>query len=127
MTVMTDLTRRAATYIGDHGWVQNRAEDDDGRVCIAGALRACADTDTDRAVTQAILRARGRGEDWNDQPGRTVGQVRDCLAASTVTECDLTGMLGPNWRHLMSMLRRAESLTAVERQRMSARPDTGGA
>lgn len=119
MTVMTDLTRRAATYIGDHGWVQNRAEDEAGRVCVAGALRACADTDTERAVTLAILRARGRGEEWNDTAGRTREQVRQCLAATTVTEDDLTGMLGPNWRHMTALLARAERLTAGEHQRLA--------
>lgn len=119
MTVMTDLTSKAATYISDQGWLQNRMEDEAGRVCVAGALRACATTDTDRAVTLAVLRATGHGEEWNDAAGRTETEVLGYLAAATITDDDLTGLLGPNWRHMLDLLRRSEHLTSEERRGLS--------
>jgi hypothetical protein len=76
----------AADLIEQRGWCQRKFQDDDGRLCVEGAIyhglavldRVCFD-----AVR--ILR-RHIGDDslirWNDQPGRTQDQVVAALRAA---------------------------------------------
>lgn len=119
MTFVTDVTTHASAHLAAHGWIQNRMEDETGRVCLAGAVWACAADPTAAALTLAVLRAQGLGEEWNDAPERTEHEVRQRLATLTITESDLTRLIGPHWREVAAILRRAETLSGKEHQRLS--------
>lgn len=124
MNAMASLTRHASAHMRVHGWLQYRMVDEDGRVCLRGAVAACAGNASEDALTMAVLRADGHGEEWNDTVGRTAREVRDYLAGASVTDETLTEVVGPQWEEIAVLLRRAETLTDAElrplRQRESA-------
>lgn len=121
MNTMASLTRHASAHIGTHGWLQYRMVDEAGRVCIRGAVAACAGNATEDALTMAVLRADGHGEDWNDMTGRTAREVRDYLAGAPVTDETLTEVLGPQWGEIAVLLQRADALTSKELRTLGPR------
>lgn len=81
-----ELRNKAADYIEAHGWCQGRYEDD-GRVCVVGALRMAAFGAIDRNFEMPTVNAyrSACGElahgietpvsTWNDAPERTQAEV----------------------------------------------------
>ena len=91
--------RRAVAVIGQRGWCQRDIEDDDGRVCLVGALRlACGIPATPNwwgelkplaelvDVVGRAVGSRGNLGWWNDRPDRTAGQVVAMLGSAADAE-----------------------------------------
>lgn len=69
----------ALDVIEQHGWGQTgeKLENEDGEVCLLGALLAGQScyTETLEYVSSAVGVAPEALDDWNDQPGRTQEEV----------------------------------------------------
>lgn len=82
----------AADYIERHGWCQYIVEDNQGRVCIGGAISAAAsNSDQDDLYVYALVRLDKYLHSyklvpfWNDTPGRTKEEVIAALRAAAYT------------------------------------------
>lgn len=116
---LKDIPQRAAEYIEKHGWTQEELRDFYG-VCLHGAIQECAVRNSDAEVVRAVARRKGFSEDWNDNPSRVEAEVLDALRGMTVTDEDLAEAFGPQWREIVALVRRAETLTISEARAMSA-------
>lgn len=105
------LPALAAGYITEHGWTQGTEEDSSGRVCLTGALRLCSPVPGDSYIAREVLRRRGRAEGWNDEYGRTAGEVVAYLAATEITDEELAGTFGPQWREIVALVRAVSGAT----------------
>ena len=98
---------RAADYIDEHGWTKGAEVTPDGKVCIQGAVRLCSPVPGDGAIHRAILIERGKGANLNDASETTVDDVRRYLRveAGIITDEELELTFGPDWRHVVAMVR----------------------
>lgn len=72
----------AADYIDKHGWCQNKLEDDDGRVCVMGALYRVNTPWSAYSKLFRHLSVNIKVLDvpfWNDAHGRTKEEVVSVL------------------------------------------------
>lgn len=88
----------AIDFLDEHGWTQKQARDEDGRACLTAAVRAWwvehlpRDKDVptlhirhQRALNiaygriQSLIPDDETPEAWNDDPGRTIYEVKDLL------------------------------------------------
>lgn len=83
----------AAQYIRKFGWAQRTAIEDDGRVCVVGALyRVCPKGTLDddaRFFRQFLEKREGWKEDapaWNDKRGRTKEEVVAALESAAFSQ-----------------------------------------
>lgn len=91
------LPKRAAEYIAEHGWTQGTVQDNVGHVCLTGALQKVSENGLDLGIAVAVLGNHGYGMGWNDQPGRTVGEVTTALHSVIITEDEITEVFGSDW------------------------------
>ena len=105
------LPALAAGYITEHGWTQGTEEDSSGRVCLTGALRLCSPVPGDSHIAREVFRRRGRAEGWNDEHGRTAGEVVAYLAATEITDEELAETFGPQWREIVALVRAVSGAT----------------
>ena len=105
------LPALAAGYITEHGWTQGTEEDSSGRVCLTGALRLCSPVPGDSYIAREVFRRRGRAEGWNDEHGRTAGEVVAYLAATEITDEELAETFGPQWREIVALVRAVSGAT----------------
>jgi hypothetical protein len=73
---------RAAEIVRERGWCQLDYEDDQGRVCAAGALYAASGDEWPYVAMgrRRLAASLGRAvETWNDVPGRTKEEVIEAL------------------------------------------------
>ena len=105
------LPALAAGYITEHGWTQGTEQDDAGRVCLTGALRLCSPVPGDSYIARGVFRRRGRAEGWNDEHGRTAGEVVAYLAATEITDEELAETFGPQWREIVALVRAVSGAT----------------
>ncbi len=84
------ILKRAANYIDEKGWLQNRQMDDTGAVCSVGAICKVTAVEwyngrsyTDDEFTAALEKFESYLgmdiADWNDMKGRTKQQVIETL------------------------------------------------
>ena len=104
----------AARVLDARGWTQGTLEALDGRVCAEGAaLRACTIPGDGHLLRQVMLSHWQVGASFNDAPGRTATEVRAALDRD-VTEDDLAATFGPQWRAVVTLVRRAAALAPAE-------------
>lgn len=96
-TIVSKL-RQAATYIKNHGWCQRLAEDDNGRVCLVGALSKVCNRNSStyanipdirnviKKLNPIVMKSRSL-VDYNDTIGRTKEQVIELLE-TTAKKCE---------------------------------------
>ena len=116
---LTDLIRAAGRVVPVRGWIQNRAMDETGQVCVSGAVRVCAHTPAERSLALAVLRSRDHAEEWNDAPGRTLDEIEQYLAAAEVTPDDCQALLGPAAAHIETLLTRAAALPRDQQETLA--------
>ena len=117
MSIAGDLNvilRDAADLIDRAGWVRGSMGDESSGYCEHGAIMACTPRRGDAYLVRAVMRRRGFDEVWNDQEGRTAGEVTGALRSVEVTDAELAGVFGPQWREVVSLVRRAAALTEAE-------------
>jgi hypothetical protein len=64
----------AAQYIREHGWCQRTIRDEEGRVCLIGALQSVEGWENSVAPTM-LRRIISCIPSWNNAPGRTKEEV----------------------------------------------------
>lgn len=77
----------AADYIEKHGWCQNTIETAGGQVCAMGGIIAVGRSnlvDAQVAINRMTAHIGRRIPFWNDEPGRTKGQVVAALRAAAL-------------------------------------------
>jgi hypothetical protein len=113
VTDYTQILRKTADYIEEHGWVQRQNMDRDGAVCLVGGVRQVAEP-VDFPTMFCLLDNRNHGPHWNDEPGRTAGDVISYLRTATIDDDALADTFGPNWRQVVAVLHRVPSLTSTQ-------------
>ena len=108
---LTPRLRLAADYIDKHGWIQGQERDDQGHVCLTGAIRRCAPQNGDGEIIRAVMRMKGVGEEWNDDEPRTESEVLEVLRSTEITDTDLEVTFGPQWVEIVALVRRDATLT----------------
>lgn len=103
---------------GEH-WVKGSWGDGDG-MCLHGAIRHCSPVPGDAFLVEQVADRKGWGTRWNDDKATTWPQVRERLGHIEVTDADLAETLGPQWEHVVALVRRAAVLTDDEAQRLGA-------
>lgn len=83
------LPQLAAEYIKTHGWTQGTEQDEQGHVCLTGALRLCTPVPGDGFIAREVFRRKNRAETWNDTDGRTESEVIEYLAGTEISDADL--------------------------------------
>ena len=121
------LPALAAGYITEHGWTQGTEEDSSGRVCLTGALRLCSPVPGDSHIAREVFRRRGRAEGWNDEHGRTAGEVVAYLAATEITDEELAETFGPQWREIVALVRAVSGATQQQIVDLAAARDAAWA
>lgn len=90
-----ETLRKAAALIQKRGWCQRVREDEDGCLCVLGAIAVAAhgyaeetvDEDLSEPVRALLPDPAERIWHWNDAPGRTAGEVIALLEkAATMAE-----------------------------------------
>jgi hypothetical protein len=103
---------------GEH-WMQGEWGDDTA-MCLHGAIRRCSPQPGDAFLIEQVAARQGWGTDWNDAGSTTWEMVRDRLAHIEVTDADLADTFGPQWEHVVALVRRAAVLAADEVQQLVA-------
>src|SRR5690606_16131460 len=103
---LNSIPALAADYIEEHGWTAGEMQNEDGAVCLHGAIRACTPQKGDAEIVRAVARAKGYTESWNDTEA-TEPEVLDALRGLTVTDAELLEVFGPQWREIVALVRRA--------------------
>lgn len=113
MNTLYDL-KPIAEVIEAKGWVQETLENDGG-VCITGALKYCEPQPGDQYILRAALRHRKHAESWNDAKDTTKSVVLSWLRqAEPVTDAELTVVFGPQWESIITLIHRAAVLSSDE-------------
>ena len=90
----TEVRRRAAEIIRERGWCQGLYSNEDGQVCMVGALYVASGLpphgQLNHLPTDSAARSMGyencdEAISWNDAPDRTVDQVLALLAGEAGT------------------------------------------
>ena len=106
--------------LDERGWVQG-AWESAGGVCAHQAIRLCAPVPGDAHLIEWVAKAHGHGPDWNDDDATLEADVRAWLAEGIdVTDDDLAEVFGPQWRAVVSLVRRAATSTGDEAGRLRA-------
>ena len=109
----------AADKVAGH-WTQGAMRDGD-RMCLVGGLETCGLAPGEWLIARAVARRRGHGEQWNDEPSRTEGEVVGWLrTAQPITPGELADVFGPQWEHVCALVLRASRLNAVEGRELDA-------
>jgi hypothetical protein len=120
------IGKRAADYLHVRGWCRRVMQERTGAVCQIGALRAAEQEPGEWVIARAVVRRRGQGEEWNDAPGRTRGEVEDALGGGgPITAPELADTFGPQWAEVCVVIRRAARLTCDERRRLATCREPG--
>ena len=111
--------------LDEHGWTQGSFESGDGKVCAHGAIRLCAPVPGDAYLIEQVEGRLGRhSTGWNDDDSTTEADVRAWFAQGIdITDADLEATFGPQWRAVVSLVRRAAILTSDEGARLDAAGD----
>ena len=119
----------AVKVLDEHGWTQGDYGGGDGPVCLHGAIRLCQPVPGDAYLIEQIEQVKDRwSTGWNDDVDRTEVEVRSVLAGGLdYTDADLAETFGPQWRAVVSLVRRAAVLTEDEALRMRAAGDAARA
>jgi hypothetical protein len=107
--------------LGPNGeyWLQGDWGDDQ-QMCLHGAIRRCQPQPGDALLIEQVANRQGWGTSWNDDEATTWQQVRERLSHVEVTDADLADTFGPQWEHIVALVRRVAVLTADEVQRLDA-------
>jgi hypothetical protein len=110
--------------LGENGerWVQGEWGDGDA-MCLHGAIRHCSPLPGDAYLIEQVAERQGWGTSWNDSDGTNWQMIRQRLARIEVTDADLADRFGPQWDHIVALVRRAAVLTADEATRLDAARD----
>ena len=113
--------------LGENGerWVQGEWGDGDA-MCLHGAIRHCSPLPGDAYLIEQVAERQGWGTSWNDADGTNWPLIRQRLARIEVTDADLADTFGPQWGHIVALVRRAAVLTADEAKRLDAAGDAAG-
>ena len=108
--------------LDEHGWTQGSFESGDGKVCAHGAIRLCAPVPGDAYLIEQVEGRLGRhSTGWNDNDSTTEADVRAWFAQGIdIADADLEATFGPQWRAVVSLVRRAAILTSDEGARLVA-------
>ena len=123
MTIKINETDLLA-LLGENGehWVQGQWGIDD-KMCLHGAIRRCQPIPGDAFLIEQVARLKGWGTDWNDGKGTSWSDIRARLAHIEVTDEDLEETFGPQWEHIVALVRRAAIITNGEAKRLKAAGD----
>ena len=99
---------------GDYG--------DEWAMCLHGAIRRCCPVPGDAYLIEQVEARLGRwSTSWNDDDDRTEAEVVELARRGwDITDADLAETFGPQWRAVVSVVRRAATLTADEAKRLDA-------
>jgi hypothetical protein len=127
MAILIDSSKML-DLLGDNGerWTQG-AWGDEQSMCLHGAIRRCQPQPGDAYLVEQVACHQGWGTDWNDDTSTTWPMVRERLARIEITDADLADTFGPQWEHIVALVRRSAVLTADEAQRMVAVRAAAGA
>ena len=106
---------------GEH-WVQGKWGTDTS-MCLHGAIRRCQPIAGDAFLIQQVAKLKGWGTEWNDDKGTSWSDIRGRLAHIKVTDEDLAETFGPQWEHIVALVRRAAILTNAEEKALVAAGD----
>jgi len=97
----------ALQRIDSHGWSQG-----DWSNCLHGTLRHCSPQKGDAFLIQHVWERRGRGVAWNDEAGRLQHEIVHAIKEEPdITDQELGETFGPNWVHVVWVVRHAAALT----------------
>ena len=111
------------------GWTSGTWGDTDGPpddpeagpLCLHGAIRVCSPQPGDAQLIGRVWKRRDHGTDWNDRDGTTESDVLKYVqTAPEITDEELAETFGPQWREVVSLVRRAAVLTEDEASRLAA-------
>ena len=110
--------------LGENGerWIKGQWDDAE-HMCLHGAIRRCQPVPGDAFLIEQVAAAQGWGTNWNDARATTWEMVRDRLAHIEVTDADLANTFGPQWEHIVALVRRAAVLTSGEAEQLLAARD----
>jgi hypothetical protein len=110
--------------LGENGerWIKGQWDDAE-HMCLHGAIRRCQPVPGDAFIIEQVAAAQGWGTNWNDAGSTTWEMVRDRLAHIEVTDADLADTFGPQWKHIVALVRRAAALTSGEAEQLLAARD----
>lgn len=106
---------------GEH-WLQGRW-DEGVSMCLHGAIRRCQPVPGDAYLIERVAKRQGWGTDWNDDDDTTWEQVRERLVHVEISDADLADTFGPQWEHVVALVRRAAVLTDGEARRLISAGD----
>ena len=91
-------------------------------MCLHGAIRRCCPVPGDAYLIEQVEARLGRwSTSWNDDDDRTEAEVVELARRGwDITDADLAETFGPQWRAVVSVVRRAATLTADEAKRLDA-------
>ena len=135
MTTIQPITREQALEVfGPNGenWVQGWGEYGPGvdqpRTCWRGMIRHCSPQPGDGYLIEQVEIRRGFGDEWNDRYDTEFADILEHLNGGIeVTDEDLAGTFGTQWREIVALVRRAAVLTAAEAKLLAAAWDAARA
>ena len=100
----------------EHGerWVKGEWSDERGN-CLHQGVRMCQPVLGDAYLIEQVADRQGWGVDWNDDEDRTFDDVKQKLVQHReILPHELEETFGPQWAHIMALVRRASVATEVE-------------
>ena len=93
-------------------WTRDIYEEDDGRMCLHGAIRHCDLQPGDAAIIEQVGARFGFGTFDNDKAG-SWQEIRGKVQPD-ITDTMLEMTFGPQWEQIVALCRRAATLTLAE-------------
>ena len=100
----------------EHGerWVKGEWSDERGH-CLHQGVRMCQPVLGDAYLIEQVADRQGWGVDWNDDETTTFDHVKQKLVQHReILPHELEETFGPQWAHIMALVRRASVATEVE-------------
>jgi len=88
---------------------------------LYGAVRRCCPVPGDAHIVEQVMARRGRGIGWNDDRATSWADIRAHIGDGwEITDDDLADTFGPQWEHIVALVRRIVVLTRGEVVRLAS-------
>jgi hypothetical protein len=119
ITIPVDEVLEALGH-GDN-WAQGAWKNVDGKMCLHGGIRQCQKVPGDAYLIEHVGATHGWGTEWNDEDGRVWPDIETTLQAHReVLPAELEATFGPQWEHIVALVRRVAVLTTDEVRQLVA-------
>ena len=121
MTIQVPVDETLEQLSHGDNWTQGAWETGDGRMCLHQGIRQCEYHKGDAYLIEQVAEQQGWGAAFNDRDETTFDDVKQRLVEHReILPDELEMVFGPQWLHIVALVRRAAVLTDEEAEALNA-------